>query len=205
MRLICSAWQEEVKHLSSTINDQHIAALGIGYLEAALRLNNILRDGNYSRIIFLGTAGAYSEELQIGEIVNISSVALLNPLTIQGKGYTPCATVIARSEATKQSIPNANCLSSLEITNCNKLSQEIIQYYNSNFVEHSAFDIQLPLVENMELYGVAKIASEQNIPWSALLGITNHTNANAHQDWKAHHERVSEKLCEAFLSTNTNL
>ena len=198
MLLICSAWQEEVKHLSSTINDQHIAALGIGYLEAALRLNNILRDRNYSRIIFLGTAGAYSEELQIGEIVLVSQVALLNLGATLGHSYVP------RDYDSYQSSPptthhsaTANCLSSLEITTCETLPKTIIR--------HSAFDIRLPLVENMELYGIAKIASEQNIPWSALLGITNYTNANAHQDWKAHHERVSKQLCEAFLSTNTNL
>ena len=158
MLLICSAWEEEVKKLKAECSELAIKTLGIGYLEAALRLNNILRDANYSRIIFLGTAGAYSNELQIGDIVNVASVALLNPLTIEGRGYSPCSIVIARSEATAtpcslqapQSIPNANCLSSLEITKSSDLSKKIMQYYNSNSIEHSAFNIELPLVENME-------------------------------------------------------
>jgi uncharacterized protein YlzI (FlbEa/FlbD family) len=196
MLLICSAWEEEVRALNgqqSTVNGEHIKTLGIGYLEAALKLNNILRDANYSRIIFLGTAGAYSNELQIGDIVNVASVALLNPLTIEGKGYVPREYNLYESSRVngQGSTVNANCLSSLEITTNEVISKTIIE--NSPFTVH-----QLPLTENLELYGVAKVASEHNIPWSAFLGITNYTNVNAHQDWKANHERVSEKLCESL-------
>lgn len=194
MLLICSAWQEEVK----TLKDQtSIKTLGIGYLEAALNLNNILRDINYSRIIFLGTAGAYSDALSVGDIVSVSSVGLLNCLTIQGQGYLPKEYNSYTSSPTIRHSTTVNCLSSLEITTSETISKTIIK--------KSPFTIQVPLVENMELYGIAKVAHEHKLPWSALLGITNHTNGNAHLDWKANHEKVSEKLCEAFLSISTNL
>ncbi len=203
MLLICSAWEEEVKALKaqrSKLNEEiAIRTLGIGFLEAALQLNKILQDANYSRIIFLGTAGAYSQQLKIGDIVSVSSVALLNYLTVEAKGYLPQEYEVYESSTINNQKPAiyANCLSSLEITKSEALSKKII---NSSLF---ALD-HLPLVENMELYGIARIASEHNIPWSALLGVTNYTNANAHQDWKTNHETVSEKLCQVFtLNTAT--
>ncbi len=221
MLLICSAWQEEVRALDAqycfsrhceehsasatkqSLANFDIATLGIGYLNAALKLKGLLSEKKYSKIIFLGTAGAYAQDLQIGDVANVVSVTLLNSLAIDKRAYVPkeyeayrsseLGVIGRNSEAVmKQSILHVNCLSSLEITTDETLSQKII--------ERSLFKPQLPLVENMELYGVAKVASEHNIPWSALLGITNYTNANAHQDWKVNHEWVSEKL-----STNTNL
>ena len=196
MLLICSAWEEEVKALKaqrSGFNEEaSIRTLGIGYLEAALQLNKILQDANYSRIIFLGTAGSYSQELQIGDIVSVASVALLNLGTMLEHSYVPQEyNLYASSPLTTHHSVTVNCLSSLEVTANETISKTI--------VERSAFSAKLPLVENLELYGIAKIASEHNILWSALLGITNYTNANAHQDWKTNHERVSEKLCQLLM------
>ncbi len=217
MLLICSAWEEEVKTLKaqrSKLNEESsIRTLGIGYFDAALQLNKILQDANYSRIIFLGTGGSYSKELGIGDLVSISSVSLLNLGTVLEHSYVPIeydAYECSRLQA-QHSTVSANCLSSLEITKCNQVSKKIENYYKdpvrhaASFIQQSSSEagtIQLPLVENLELYGVAKIASEHNIPWSAFLGITNYTDANAHQDWKANQERVSEKLCESVLSKN---
>lgn len=198
MLLVCSAWEEEIKAIkASNVAEVSIKTLGIGYLEAALQLNKILQAKHYSRIMFLGTAGAYSQELAISEIVNVSSVALLKSLTIQEQAYIPQEYDLYESARVvgEGLIKNADCLSSLEITKSSGLSKKIIEHYKP----------KIPLVENMELYGVAKVASEHGIPWSAFLGITNYTNANAHEEWKTNHEDVSEKLGKTLLKNLTNI
>lgn len=185
MILVCAAWQEEIKYLDQNIEHQ-VITLGIGYLEAALNLESFLnKNPKPKEIIFIGTAGSYSQALSIGELVNVSSVSLLNIGTVLKQSYIP------KEYESFQSSGKIQCLSSLEITNSAELSKKI-----SNLSSKS-------LVENMELYGVAKVASRHDIPWSAILGITNYTDENAHQDWKANHQRVSADLCKSF--TNTNL
>ncbi len=197
MLLVCSAWEEEVKAIkASNLAEVSIKTLGIGYLEAALQLNKMLQDKPYSRIIFLGTAGAYSKELPIGEIVSVSQISLLNLGEVLGHSYIPKKYSSYKSSLHIHSATQpltTNCLSSLEITKSSDFSKKIIEYYK----------LQTALVENMELYGVAKVATEHNIPWSAFLGITNYTNENAHQDWKANHEIVSENLGKTLLEIIT--
>jgi len=216
MRLICSAWQEELKYIEP--RDRHgaarlamtrdaalamtgdqprsceatpmLAALGIGYLEAALELTRILEQhSDIDEIVFLGTCGSYNHDLNIGDVVSVSSVRLLERGTVLGLAYsvgTPsryeangdCFAALAMTGDAA-----VDCLCSLEITNSSELSAQILKHYGFERA-----------VENMELYGVARVASERGIKWSAHLGVTNYTDLNAHRDWQANHQSLSQQL-----------
>ena len=186
MQLICAAWNEELKSVSS---DALVAPLGIGYLEAALELTRILNERNdIDEIIFLGTCGSYNSELKIGDVVAVSSVQLLERGEVLGLAYK-----VREGISFESGLEGVPCLCSLEITNSSELSMQILKHYGFESA-----------VENMELYGVARVASERGIKWSARLGVTNHTNIEAHQDWLSNHQDLSQKLGEWTLGNQLN-
>lgn len=183
--LICAACQAELslKPLNPKgFENSMLEVLGIGYLEAALKLEAILNANlGIKKILFTGTAGAYSKNLEIGEFVDVGLSALLNLGTVQGLSYTIKDTYpLYKSNSTNS---NILCLSSLEITQDDNCSKLILDYYLGLDCFARAHNDRLILVENMELYGIAKVANAHQIPWSALLRITNYTNKNAHKDY----------------------
>jgi len=204
MILVCSAWEEETKYLDLCQDKFKIIQLGIGYLQAALNLQRfILKEreaengtlqhtsilgGRYSprieKIYFIGTAGLISEADINWDVpvFSVNKVSLSLPLSLRKQAYVP-KTYPQFSLRTSTELNVADCLSALEITTSSEISSEI-EYR--------------PLLENMELYGVAQVAEEFNIPCSALLGVTNRTDASAHKDWSSNHKKVSKLLCKYF-------
>ncbi|MDA0771478.1 MAG: hypothetical protein O3C63_00890 [Cyanobacteria bacterium] len=149
-----------------------LEVVGIGYLEAAINLSKLLQSRNdISEIIFVGTAGAYSQNIKIGEQIIVSAAALLNLGSVQGLSYT-IKDIYPILHASQPDSKNLLCLSSLEITQDETISKQIIKHYQTDAI-----------IENMELYGIAKVASDHQIPWSAHLRVTNYTNKNAHEDY----------------------
>ena len=175
--LICAACKNELAEnpadLPYLTSKTHILeVLGIGYLEAAVNLSKLLQSRNdISEIIFTGTAGAYSQNIKIGEQIIVSAAALLNLGSVQGLSYT-IKDIYPILHASHPDSKNILCLSSLEITQDETISKQIIKHYQTDAI-----------IENMELYGIAKVASENQIPWSAYLRVTNYPNKNAHEDF----------------------
>jgi nucleoside phosphorylase len=190
--LICSAWSKEIQNLRNRNLDSkyELATLGIGFLSASLALERILVENKgIEDIIFVGTAGAYSKTLEIGNIIEVNETGLLNFGTVEQKAFVPqeyeeyqCFLKFNKK------IKKAYCLSSLEITQDTKVSKKIIDVFDTR-----------DIVENMEIYGLAKVANENSKRFSALLGITNYTNIDAHSDWKENNEIISAKLCETLI------
>ena len=204
MRIICSAWEEETKYLSKEVREKFIIYhLGIGYLSAALNLQKIILENKLTEINFLGTAGLVQnteEKFSINDtkVYRIEKSSLLRALTITGSAYTPVTYPSyslnnANTNKTLKSLTTANCISSLEISKSAELSSKILDSQSNTEI----------LLENMELYGVAKLASEYQIPCNTFLSTSNFTNANAHQDWKENHQKASEKLCKVFREKNS--
>lgn len=185
MRLICSACDDEIRFLTKTnLGDSLICSLGIGYLDAALNLEKLIQSHTITEIVFIGTAGSYTNLLEIGELVSVSSSFALNLGALLGFAYVPAKQESFNLEAFKD-FKSAQCFSSLEISQQEIIAEKLISQNQS----------EKYLVENMELYGVAAVAKRHGIPLKALLGITNYINHNAHEDWKANNLEVSEKLC----------
>lgn len=223
MILVCSAWEEETKYLDLCQDKFKIVHLGIGYLQSALNLQKfILKNGEaepgtsqeapvlsdrylpqIEKIYFIGTAGLISKADINWDmpVFSVNKVSLSLPLSLGKQAYVPRAYPEFILKVSND-LNVADCLSALEITSNSELSHDIersVSARNGEAGENAENGILYrSLLENMELYGVAQVAAEFNIPCSALLGVTNRTDPSAHQDWISNHKRVSKLLCECF-------
>ncbi len=192
MILLCSAWQEEIKYLNASELGNHflIEALGIGYLDAALNLERIIKKNDLKQIIFLGTAGSFNKNHD--EIVEVESTELLNIGSNLDISYPAKhgRYEVYKTEKKLSDLKTCHCLTTAEITKDSAFAELISKKYDDEI-----------LLENLELYGLAKVASEAGIPWNALLGVTNSIGENAHEEWKVNHERVSKNLCDYFKNS----
>lgn len=216
--LICSACEKEIKFLreellgregerSSSKQEIILETLGVGFLDAALSLERLIQKHNdIEEIIFIGTAGTYSPtQAQIGELVNAQSAKFLSVGAVQGSSYAASESVfpvydsnnipVSDKDSLSQTVDlsrlenlqKAYCMSYGAITKDSKIAEKVFEDFGNK---------EVALVENMELYGVAKVASENNIVWTSILGITNLVSENSQAEWFANQEEVSRKLCD---------
>jgi nucleoside phosphorylase len=196
MKIICSAWDQEIEKLSSHYDsDQFIKVpLGIGYLEAARKLEEILlenKDKKIEAIIFIGTCGSYKKNLEIGDIVQIQKSRLLLLGKLEEKAYVPqkrYEDFILRVLKSAGELKTADCMSSMEVTNDDITAAKIYKDIGKEF-----------LVENMELYGVVHVAEKHKISCFSLMAVANYNNIFANREWDNNQEEVSAKLCK-FLN-----
>ncbi len=187
MLLICSAWDQENKYLEQKSKNILVKSLGVGFLAAATSLERILNENpNIKNIYFIGTAGSYNKNLAIEDLVQVTKAGLLNLGTVLDKAYVPQPYPQVSAKINPGlNVKLVDCLSAMEITKSIEYSQIIVEKHKR----------ERELVENMELYGLATVANKHRIPWTALLGITNFTDVDGHQNWKDNHSKVSQKLC----------
>ena len=200
MILICSAWKEENKYLELDSAKFKVLNLGIGYLEAALNLEQelqILKNQGVKiqQIIFLATAGKivdakfgeFNPETDI-QVYSIKEVYLGNYLTHLNYSYVPKEYESYQVQLLDCDLGEAIVISNLEITKNYDLNEAIL----------CSMGRDQPLLENMEIYGAAKVAKRHNIEFSSLLATTNYTSPNASQDWKENHKLASKLLCRTY-------
>lgn len=206
MILICSAWNEEIKYLKESENFL-VRELGIGFLDAALNLEELIHNHAKSQgieqVIFIGTAGLYQADQDLSkELVEIESVELLNLGKKLELSYSPQSNKSYSSSLELNSgLPKAKCFSSLEISQDKAIAEKVINAERTNTESPKVQNNNQILVENMELYGLAKVCDKHKIPWSSLLGITNRIDKEAHQEWQANHQELSQKLCSFIESS----
>ena len=191
MKIICSAWDQEIDMLSSHYDSDEFlkVSLGIGYLEAARNLQNLLsdhKDKKIDEIVFIGTCGSYRKNMEIGDLVQIQKSRLLLLGKLDERAYVPQKYDDFILRVLKDELLQvADCMTSMEITNDDITAAKIYKDTGKEF-----------LVENMELYGVAHVAEHHKIQCFSVLGVANYNNIFAHREWDNNQEEVSEKVCK---------
>ena len=152
--------------------------IGIGLIESAINLNQIVQEKNPKEIVFVGSAGSYGkyEILDIIESCNASNIehSLLN-----GDAYTPIENKIVSCET--QIIVN----SSNYITTSKSISKLYLEHKIS--------------LENMEFYSVVKVAQHFNIKVKGIFVVTNYCDEFAHEDFIKNHKKAM-KMLEDYIS-----
>jgi len=152
--------------------------IGIGMVDAAINLTRLCLMSPPEFLVFVGTAGSYGRR-EILEIIESRTASNIEHGFFDGKSYTPIDNVVSTAEdVSRETIVN----SSHYITTDEKAAAQ----YLANNID----------LENMEFYAVLKVAKEFNIPAGGVFAVTNYCNAQAHQDFLAHHAEAKEKLTD---------
>ncbi|MBU2513622.1 hypothetical protein KJ966_19950 [bacterium] len=202
MLCIASAVFQEVKPLIELTNASRetgnrwfdktrnllIAATGVGFLESAIQLNRLLQETpSIEKIIFTGSAGVYPgcRHIRIGDLCICTDTILCDGAAELGlSAYVPLADQgpIKASLSLSSSLSSARVATIFSITTDNDLAGKIGENRKAD-------------IENMELYGIARVCLEGEIPWNALLGVTNTVGKKGRTQWNQNRNKLAEKAC----------
>jgi nucleoside phosphorylase len=160
--------------------------VGIGPVVAAAQAGALLARLRPDRVLMIGTCGVYSgTALSIGMAVMARRIGLSYGVAAMGLGYVPrapepidCAADLLKAT----SLPQADVLTTGAITTDPVLAERLADHWE---------------VEHLESFGVALACQRANIPFNAILGITNDVGPTAHAQWLAHREEAQEAARQA--------
>jgi adenosylhomocysteine nucleosidase len=176
--LIITALESELKR-SALPQGVQIAYSGVGKINAVLATIKAIHEYSPKRIINFGTAGKVNSELsgllEIGKVVQRDM--LTEPLAPRGR------TPFCERPHQYHSLGGQYCCG----------SGDSFVTAPDPWLHHHQID-----VVDMELFAIAAVAHQFNIPWQAFKFITDDANENASSDWqeRVHHgqEVFVEKL-----------
>ncbi|RUM67582.1 MAG: purine-nucleoside phosphorylase [Sulfurospirillum sp.] len=151
--------------------------IGIGLIESAISLTDLILNSNPIEITFIGTAGSYGD-YEIFDIVTSASSSQIEHSLLLDTSYSPIQNQIVSHETE----PIVN--SSNYITTDSKISKMYIKQGIS--------------LENMEFYSVLRVAKRYNIKAKGIFVVTNYCNKDAHKEFLKNHNKA-KNLLEEFI------
>lgn len=157
------------------------ACTGVGAISAAVETARLLERLRPIRVLFLGTCGAYGETPAIGEAVWAREAVATSVEEAEGRAFRP-GIERTRWEATWElplPFPAATVAVPPAITRTEAGARALGT---------------LAGVEHLELTGVFAACAAAGVPCGAVLAVANRVGPAAHEEWRAHHARVSREL-----------
>ena len=166
-------------------------SIGVGLCESIITLTQLCEKKKPESLIFIGTAGSYSEEIKLLDLYTSTSAMQIEIGFLEQKSYTPLNYEI-------NSIKNVSCETIQKIKNKN-LPEAMVN--SSNFItrdsHHASLLLQQKiLLENMEFFGIMSVAKRFRIPCLGVFCISNYCNSSAREDFLKNHHLAIEKLEE---------
>lgn len=190
--LVTSAFVGEIDLLQKSLKFPHVLPMGIGNLEQAIQCSKYLvQNPDIKQIVYLGSCGVYPwVPFPIGDIVSPKEVHSEEISSLLGFGkQLPMNPSFHKLEA-DPSFPPVVCNAPTTIT--------LHQLDEKNHQNWKNFQ-----VENLELFGLAKVANQFQIPITAYLVITNTVEPNGSADWQKNWREFSNQLQRRFLEHKT--
>jgi purine-nucleoside phosphorylase len=164
-----------------------VGCTGVGALTAAVATARLLTALTPSRVLFVGTCGAYDDRLAVGDCLRASDALAISLDVLEGRAYLP-ASEVHRWPATLGSVlalpfPALSVAVPPGITRTRDGAQRLAAF---------------AAAEHLELTGVFAACHEAGIPCGAALAVANQVGPEAHEQWRTNHERVSRALMDAL-------
>jgi nucleoside phosphorylase len=163
-----------------------VATTGIGAISSAVETARLVRELRPSRVLFLGTCGAYDDRLAVGDLVAAASALATSVEEAEGRAYRPEAETRRWPATWQLPLPAHDVAVPPAITTS---------------LEGARTLARLAAVENLEITGVFAACAAAGVPVAAALGVANRVGPGAHAEWKREHARVSAALVEALRRT----
>ncbi len=173
-------------------------SIGIGLIDSSIELTRICLQQVPKSLIFLGSAGSYNENVNIGDIYYSFKATQIEISYLQNKSYTPIDNAIEISHNLNVSCETFNKLSN-KLANIKQATINSSNYITSTSKYNSTMiNIGITL-ENMEFFSVLKVSQIFKIPCIGIFCVSNFVNESAHEEFIKNHYLIKEKLKD-FIS-----
>ncbi|MCW7470487.1 nucleoside phosphorylase-I family protein [Leptospira kanakyensis] len=187
--LITGAFEGEVGILRASGKFPHLEVMGIGNLDAAVNLSQYLsQKKEIQNIIFFGSCGAY-------EWTNFSIGSIVSPNLVYTKELSHTLRLSKQIPVTPEFYELVTD-KSFQAANCNAPTTITLAELK-NPPDPSWENLE---VENLELFGIAKVAAKFSVTVTAYLAITNLVGKDGSTDWAKNWKELSHTLQNQFLN-----
>jgi len=160
-----------------------VSTTGVGAIAAAASAARLIAEVRPSRVLFVGTCGAYDQRFAIGDLVSVTSALSVSLDVLAGRAYRPDAETTRWEAGWSLPFPPAVAAVPPAIT---------------VDPEGAALLATLAAVEHLEVSGVFAACADAGVPAAAALAVANRVGPGAHAEWKSSHARVSRALVAAL-------
>lgn len=204
--LVLAAWEPEIaplRRLARAIDPARLVlgTAGVGAIDAAVGAAAAIAAARPTRLIFVGTAGAFPRgraTAAIGTVAIAGELSLVSTAALRGDGYLPeplatrapisaplAAALAARGKGRRPvpDLPIVGVACPIAVTRSATLGRQLARATGA-------------ALENLEAFAVARAAAAAGIDEvAAVLGIANRVGPRGHQEWRAHHDAASRAAC----------
>jgi nucleoside phosphorylase len=175
-------------------NDKKVllSSVGVGSIDAAINLQYIFfQYPQIEKVVFCGTAGAYlkNSNFKIGTIYIGKETFLCDgaaEMKLSQYAFYMSQQGLKSDFNLKQNIEKAKVATTLTITKDDNLASIIARNTKAD-------------LENLELFGLAKVCVLHKKVWTAILGVTNYIGKEGHLQWKQNHKRLEKEFNKKIL------
>jgi len=155
--------------------------VGISAVSAAVGTARLIAEHSPSKILFIGTCGAYDPNLHIGDCLAVSEVLATSMEELWEQAYRPTQERTLWKGELPLPFPFRVVATPPAITCSHKGAQALATMADA---------------EHLELSGVFEAARQAGLPVGAVLTVANRVGPEGHGEWERHHERVSRLLVQ---------
>ncbi|MBP1626900.1 MAG: hypothetical protein H6Q00_1375 [Holophagaceae bacterium] len=178
--LLVAAFPPELGELASAPPEGWVTGcVGIGAVCAAVAAARLIAAHRPSRVLFIGTCGAYEPSLEIGDCIAVAEVLATSMEELWEQAYRPTLERTLWKGDISLPFPTRVVATPPAITRSTKGAEALATMADA---------------EHLELSGVFEAARAAGIPVGAVLGVANRVGPEAHEEWSRHHEEVSRQL-----------
>ena len=164
-----------------------VRCTGVGAVTAAVTTAGFLAELKPSRVLFVGTCGAYDDRLAIGDLLEASEALSVSLEALEGRAYRPAAECVRWPATLALTPPLGLPTHTVAVSTAITKDPEGVQ----RFAECAP-------AGHLELTGVFAACHGAGVPCGAVLGVANRVGPEAHVEWKANNAQVSLSLIETL-------
>jgi purine-nucleoside phosphorylase len=158
---------------------------GVGAVTAAVETGRLLASHAPSRVLFVGTCGAYDDRLAPGGLLSAAEAIAASLDEQEGRAYRPEIERTRWLATWPLPLPSHAVAVPPAITRTEAGARSLAA---------------VAAAEHLELTGVFAACHAAGVPVAAALVVANRVGPGGNAEWKANHARVSRVLVEALLA-----
>ncbi len=184
--LLLAAFPPELAGLDATPPaGWRVATVGVGAVAAAAATARLLAAAPASRVLLVGTCGAYDGRLAVGDLLLATAVLATSLDELEGRAHRPAIEVVRWDASWALPVPLP--AHAVAVPPGITTSPEGARRLGA-----------LAAAEHLEASGVFAACHAAGVPVAAALAVANRVGPDASAEWQTNHARVSRALLQAL-------